>query len=130
MKEKKPIIKDSGKRQNFNTGAVRDTNENKGDFSQLPYYTLLQLAKHYEAGGKKYQKNNWRKGIPISRYFDSAQRHLAKYAMGFEDEFHIRAALWNIASLMETKKRIELGQLPKELDDFPYVKMEYDAEKE
>jgi len=130
MKRAKPTIKDSGKRQSFDTGAVRDTNEDKGSFDQLPYYALLQLAKHYEAGSRKYKKNNWRKGIPISRYFDSAQRHLAKYAMGFEDEFHIRAAFWNIASLMETKKRIELGQLPKELDDFPYVNMEYDTDKD
>jgi len=122
--EKKPIIKDSGKRQEFSTGSVRDIQEGKGRFDLLPYFTLWELAKHYEGGAKKYSDDNWRKGQPLTRYFDSCQRHLAKAAMGYEDEPHIIAALWNLACFIETKKRIEMKQLPEELNDFPRVRME------
>ena len=37
---------------------------------------MRRLAQHYQNGAKKYAKNNWRKGQPISRYYDSAMRHL------------------------------------------------------
>lgn len=121
-------IKDSGKRQKFNTGSVRDTNIGKGRFDLLPYYSLFRLSQHFEKGALKYKSNNWRLGQPLSRYFDSALRHLAKMAMGFEDEPHLDAAIWNLICLMETQKRIELGQLDKKLNDFPYIKMEHDLE--
>ena len=119
-----PVIKDSGKRQSFDTGAVRDTQDGKGDLSLLPYYSILELAKHFQRGSQKYDKNNWRKGIPLSRFFDSCQRHMAKIAMGYTDEPHLEAALFNLMGYMETKKRIEMGQLPASLNDFPYVNME------
>ena len=124
IKKSEPKILDSGKRQSFSTGAVRDTQDDKGDLSLLPYYSILELAKHFQRGARKYDKNNFRKGIPLSRYFDSCQRHLAKYAMGWEDEDHLISACWNLVALIETKKRIEMGQLPQELNDFPYVQME------
>lgn len=125
-KEKK--ILDSGKRQEFQTGSVRDTSEGKGRFDLLPYYSIMKLAQHFEEGARKYACNNWRKGQPLSRYFDSAQRHLAKFAMGFQDEPHLTAALWNLICYVETAKRIELGQLPSELKDFPTVNMEFKAD--
>lgn len=123
-------ILDSGKRQTFHTGSERDTSEGKGRFDLLPYYALLKVAQHFEEGGKKYDCDNWRKGQPLSRYFDSAMRHLAKFAMGFHDEPHLSAAVWNLVCFMETKKRIELGQLPEALNDFPRVSMEFDAAKD
>ena len=119
-----PKILDSGKRQSFSSGAVRDTQESKGDFSLLSFYSIMELAKHFQRGASKYDKNNWRKGINLSRYFDSTMRHLAKYAQGWTDEDHLISACWNIVALIETKKRIEMGQLPQELNDFPYVQME------
>ena len=122
-------IKDSGQRQAFETGSVRDTNEGKGRFDLLPYYSLMKLAQHFEEGAKKYADNNWRKGQPLSRYFDSAQRHLAKFAMGFNDEPHLTAAIWNLVCYVETKKRIDMEQLPKELNDFPSVKMEFEKDE-
>src|SRR3954470_1453827 len=55
-------VKDSGQRQEFSTGAVRDTQTGKGFPHLLPSHALLRLAKHFENGAKKYGKNNWRKG--------------------------------------------------------------------
>lgn len=122
-------ILDSGKREAFDTGSVRDTSEGKGRFDLLPYYTIMKLAQHFEEGAKKYAADNWRKGQPLSRYFDSAQRHLAKFAMGFEDEPHLTAAIWNLVCYVETAKRIEMGQLDSKLKDFPRVGMEFKDDK-
>jgi len=117
-------LKDSGTRREFGTGAVRDAEEGKGRMDLLPFFSICELAKHFEAGAKKYSDNNWREGVPLSSYYDSALRHLMKAGMGYTDEPHMTAALWNISCYIETKKRIDMGQLPKELDDFPYVRME------
>jgi len=42
------MIKDSGERTKFNTGAVRDMHEGKGDMLSLPMAALLRLSRHYE----------------------------------------------------------------------------------
>lgn len=61
-----------------------------------PYTMLLEVAKHFEEGCKKYGENNWRKGIPVKFYIDSAVRHYLKYLRGDKDEPHDRAFCWNI----------------------------------
>lgn len=57
---------------------------------------LLELAIHFEEGAKKYGDNNWRKGIPVRCYIDSAVRHYLKFLRGDKDEPHDRAFCWNI----------------------------------
>jgi hypothetical protein len=47
-------LKDSGQRSVYNTGAQRDNQEGKGRFDLIPFQGLMRLAKHYEAGAKKY----------------------------------------------------------------------------
>jgi hypothetical protein len=112
-------IKDSGKRQEFQTGAKRDTQEGKGRYDLLPYHAIERLAKVFEAGALKYGDDNWRMGIPLRRYLDSAQRHLAKAAQGQRDEDHFAQAMWNIACLIETEFMIRQGILPPDLDNLP-----------
>ena len=118
-------VKDSGKRQEFVTGSVRDTNIGKGRFDLIPPYALLRLAQHYENGAIKYGSRNWELGQPLSRYIDSAMRHLIKVLMGVDDEDHLSAACWNILAIIETQKRIEIGILPKELNDLPIIYKDY-----
>lgn len=110
------IIKDSGKKQVFQTGAQRDMQDGKGRFDLLPCHALTRLAKHFENGAKKYGDSNWRKGIPLHRYLDSAMRHLVKFMDGERDEDHAIAVAWNIMCLVETEAMIMKGQLPAELD--------------
>lgn len=112
-------VKDSGKRQEFNTGSRRDTREGKGRFDLLPPYALFRMARHYENGGIKYGPFNWALGQPTSRYLDSAMRHLWHIAMGDDDEDHASAAAWNCWSIIETRYLISRGELPAELDDIP-----------
>ena len=115
-------VEDSGARQEFNTGSVRDTNVGKGRFDLIPPYALKRLAKHYENGAKKSGDRNWEKGQPIARYLDSAIRHAYAYLGGSTEEDHLAAIAWNALSVIETEHRIELGILPKELDDLTPVR--------
>lgn len=112
-KKKKPEIKDSGERTVFPTGSVRDMHEGKGDMVSIPWESILRLSKHYENGAKKYQRWNFRKGIPISSFIDSACRHLAKYQCGMDDEDHLSAAAFNVlgAMLMENTMP-EMNDMP------------------
>lgn len=106
-------IKDSGQRTQFETGAVRDMHEGKGDMASIPWEAVLRLSKHYEAGAKKYKRWNFRQGIPVSSFIDSACRHLAKYQCGMDDEDHLSAAAFNVlgAMLMENTMP-EMQDLP------------------
>lgn len=107
----------SGKMTNFSTGAVRDAMMGKGFPSLIPTGALKSLAKRFEDGAIKYGRDNWQKGIPLSRYCDAANRHLWALRDRKTDEDHFGAVLWNIACWQETKRRIDLGLLPEELND-------------
>lgn len=65
---------------------------------------FLEDAIHFEEGAKKYGDNNWRKGIPVRCYIDSAVRHYLKYLRGDKDERHDRAFCWNILCCIWTCK--------------------------
>ncbi len=65
---------------------------------------LLEVAKHFEEGAKKYGEYNWQKGIPTHCYIDSAVRHYLKYLRGDTDEPHDRAFVWNILCCIWTCK--------------------------
>jgi hypothetical protein len=110
-------LKDSGARQTWETGSRRDTRDGKGRFDLLPWDIVWADAKYIELGAKKYGDRNWEKGQPLSRYLDSACRHLAKYMAGQRDEPHLLACRWNIAAYLWTLSRIKEGVLPVSLDD-------------
>jgi len=118
-KKKDYKIKDSGKRTEFGTGAVRDLRGGKGRFDLLPPSAIKALAIHYEKGCQKYGDRNWEKGIPIHTFLDSAARHLFQLIDGRDDENHLIAAIWNLMSAYETILRIQRGELPKKLYDLP-----------
>lgn len=122
-------IKDSGERRQFvdangNPLAVRDMAEGKGDMVSIPWESILRLSRHYEAGAKKYNRWNFRKGIPLSSFIDSCCRHLAKYQCGCDDEDHLAAAAFNVlgAMLMENTMP-EMIDLPlrEGKNTFPYI---------
>jgi hypothetical protein len=80
-----------------------------------PQTMLLEVAKHFEDGAKKYGENNWQKGIPVRCYIDSAVRHYLKYQRGDKDEPHDRAFCWNILCAIWTcKHKPELNDYHKE----------------
>ena len=75
-------LKDSGQRQEWETGSVRDIRKGKGRYDLLPVYAVSRLAKHLELGADKYGDRNWELGQPLSRYLDSALRHLFQVLEG------------------------------------------------
>lgn len=90
------MIKDSGERTEFSTGAKRDIQRGKGRMDLLPWYGIMEVSKHCEEGAEKYGEHNVDKGIPLHSLCDSAARHLAKFIAGEVDEDHLRAAAWNL----------------------------------
>ena len=110
-------LPDSGKRSEFDTGAVRDAMEGKGMPSLLPISALRAASKRFEDGATKYGRDNWMKGIPLSRYIDSLYRHLWQFMEDDDKEDHAGAIIWNAMSLVQTDEWIKNGKLPKSLDD-------------
>lgn len=110
-------LPDSGERTNFNSGAVRDAMEGKGLPSLLPIDALRRASLRFEGGAKKYGRDNWKKGIPLSRYVDAIYRHLWAFMEGEEGEDHGGAVIWNAMCLVQTKDEIDKGNMPKELND-------------
>ena len=119
------VIKDSGDRTEYPSGAVRDKRSGKGVYSLIPSHSLERIAKHYEAGRAKYSdannpkmgEENWKKGMFLIDFYDSTSRHIEKWKMGLYDEDHLAAACWNLLNLMETERRIKMGIYTKELDN-------------
>ena len=106
------MIKDSGNRTEFSTGAVRDMKRGVGRMDLLPWYGIMEVSKHCEEGAEKYGEHNVDKGIPLHSLCDSAARHLAKFIAGETDEDHLRAAAWNLLwALNQRKTHPELDDL-------------------
>jgi len=111
-------IKDSGERRKFETGAVRDIQSGKGRMDLLPAAAVIRLARHFEAGCRKYGDRNWEKGIPVHSFIDSALRHLMHYLDGQTDEDHLCAASWNLMCAMWTEeKRPDMQDIPARLGE-------------
>lgn len=113
-------LPDTGARRQFSTGAVRDASVGKGHFHSIPPIARRKLAKRFEDGAAKYSKNNWMKGIALSAYVDSIQRHLMAIEEGDTSEDHYGALIWNSCTMAWTEEEIKAGRLPAALDDLPY----------
>jgi hypothetical protein len=122
------FIADSGEREQHPTGAVRDIRRGKGRFDLITPVALRRLAKVYEGGAEKYDARNWEKGMPLSRFLDSAKRHINDLEMialyqreGIPleelpadvnpDEDHAAQAAWNLFAFMH------FDEIRPELDD-------------
>jgi hypothetical protein len=110
-------VNDSGKREEFATGSVRDTEDGKGCFDLIPALPLRRLAIHYQNGASKDGRKNWMRGQRLGRYLSSAERHIQDVKDCKHDEDHLSAIAWNAFAFMWTAEQIKLGKLPRELDD-------------
>lgn len=99
--------------RHFSTGAVRDSAVGKGRYDLMPFAAIHALAQHCERGALHYGERNVDKGIPQHSLIDSAMRHLGQYVQGDAEDYHLVAALWNIAWACEQEaKRPEMIDLP------------------
>ena len=99
------ITKDSGERQEYDSGMVRDLQDGKPDFSLIltdaPYeeQLLTRWAALMERGAGKYGRRNWQKANSqeeLERFKASAFRHFVQWVSGETDEDHAAAVLFNI----------------------------------
>lgn len=94
------IVKDSGVREQYDSGMVRDTAEGKPDFTLVVDGPMLERwAEHMTKGAVKYEARNWMKaagGAEYERFRSSAIRHLLQWLRGDRDEDHAAAVFFNI----------------------------------
>lgn len=99
------VIKDSGKREEFESGMVRDTSEGKIQFHRVLEGPMFKRwAVHLTKGAVKYPDNengtaNWTKACGTKehrRFKESALRHFVAWYYGDQDEDHAAGVLFNI----------------------------------
>lgn len=112
----KYTTKDSGKRQNYDSGMRRDIQEGKPDFflclTDLPYgdQMLTRWAELMERGASKYGRRNWQLAASeeeLERFKSSAFRHFMQWIAGETDEDHAAAVFFNINAAEYVKHKLE-----------------------
>ena len=102
-------IKDSGKREEFAGGMVRDVTDDKIDYTlALDGPMFKRYAEHLTKGAKKYGKRNWLLGSGQEvheRFKESALRHFLQWLAGETDEDHASAVWFNINGAERTKPK-------------------------
>lgn len=101
---------DSGKREEFGTGAVRDSSEGKPRPDLISPHAIMREAVWMAKGAKKYGERNWEKGIPIRRCFESMFRHLLMYWLGDRTEDHLAAIRFNAGAIMHFEETTLAGR--------------------
>lgn len=112
-------MQDTGQRDRFATGAVRNGDEGKPRPDLIRPFANLREGVWLGQATKKYDERNWEKGIPISRCIASLHRHLNAYQRGRHDEDHMAAVRCNAGFILHYEEMIRRGMLPAELDDMP-----------
>lgn len=109
--------KDSGQRQEYDSGMVRDLQDGKPRFDLLipdgiPFEAqfLTRLAGLMLRGKEKYGERNWEKASSqeeMDRFKASAFRHMMQWMCGEEDEDHMAAVAFNLLAYESTKWKTE-----------------------
>jgi len=102
--------KDSGERQQWQSGMMRDTQKGKPRFALMwtklqPYedQMLTRYARLLARGAEKYEDRNWEEGSgqeELDYAYESLSRHTAQLICGERDEDHA-AAVWFNTQLIE-----------------------------
>jgi len=111
------ITKDSGVRQEFDSGMRRDTQESKPMFSLLmakyvPYKEQLvtRWAELMGRGAEKYGYRNWELANSVEeyeRFKDSGMRHFMQWMNDETDEDHAAAVMFNINAAESIKYKLD-----------------------
>lgn len=112
-------MEDSGKRQQFDSGAVRDTADGKPRIDLISPYAQWRIGEWLRKGAEKYAERNWESGMPINRCIASMERHIQEYKMGKTNEDHLAAIAVNAEFIMHYEKMIEMGLMDSSIDNMP-----------
>jgi len=108
------LTKDSGERQSFSTGMVRDTQNNKPRYDLIWQPGLKRLAELMARGAEKYTARNWEKASTLEeleRFKASAYRHFMQWFIGDIDEDHMAGCIFNLFGAEYTKERIMTAKI-------------------
>lgn len=94
------ITRDSGERQDFDSGARRDISHGKPRYDLIPLVAMRRWAELMGRGAEKYGDKNWELGMPVTRFLESGLRHFYQLLEGDTSEDHAAAVLFNIAAVM------------------------------
>lgn len=124
------VVKDSGKREEYDTGMVRDTQDGKPRFSLMrpvgvPYEVqfMTRCADHMTKGAGKYGERNWEKAHTqkeLDRFLDSAERHMEQYLAGATDEDHAAAVWFNLNAAETVRWKMKQEQAEPEPEGNPF----------
>lgn len=104
------IIKDSGAREHYDSGMVRDTADDKIDWTlAIDGPMFKRYAIHLTKGAKKYAARNWMQAsgqAELDRFRESAFRHFIQWFQGDIDEDHAAAIYFNVNGAEFVKERL------------------------
>lgn len=94
------VVKDSGEREQFDSGMVRDTEDGKIDYTLVLDGPMFdRWAAHLTKGAVKYEPRNWMKATGEAewlRFRRSFLRHAFQWLRGDRDEDHAAAIFFNV----------------------------------
>lgn len=130
------ITKDSGEREQFESGMQRDTESGKPRFDLMipegvPFeeQLLTRFAMLLSRGAEKYDARNWEQGDSekeIDRAKSSGFRHFMQWICGEIDEDHAVAVIFNIMVVETIKRKIERERRQRVFRQVPDLKMRDD----
>lgn len=107
--DNKFVVKDSGVREEYESGMRRDTQEGKPDYTLIHIPFLTRIANHLVKGAKKYGENNWQLAnspAELKRFRKSAFRHLIQWLNNEQDEDHMAAVCFNLMAAEYVKEKL------------------------
>lgn len=113
------VLKDSGQREQFPTGAQRDVQTGKPRIDLISPIFMRRLGVWLARGAEKYDARNWEKGLDNERCMASLMRHINQYREGERDEDHLAAAAFNLMALIHNGEMVIRGLLPRHIDNLP-----------
>lgn len=102
------VVKDSGVREEYANGFVRDTEQGKYDYARvlrieglhlIPIEALERWGAHMVKGAEKYGEDNWRQArglVAIARFIRSLCRHTVQFIRKDRTEDHAAAVCFNV----------------------------------
>src|ERR1019366_679562 len=101
--------RDSGTREQFKSGMVRDTQNGKPRYDLIDRAFLKRWADLMARGAQKYGEENWRQASgesELKRFRASAIRHMYQWLDGDTTEDHAAAIAFNVAGAEMTRAKI------------------------
>lgn len=114
------VTKDSGAREEYDSGMKRDTEAGKARFDLIlpegvPYeeQILTRFAMLLSRGAEKYDARNWEQGdseAEIARAKSSAFRHFMQWITGETDEDHAVAVMFNLMVVETIRRKMQIAK--------------------